>query len=206
MDPTAEFTRYLEHVGMGLGRAERKLGLKDYCTALMLPLKRKSVEPLAAAIDPLHVQSMHQSLHHFVSTSAWSDEGALQSVQSWVLPKMAAKPGALTFLIADDSGMPKQGEHSVGVARQYCGQLGKTDSCQVAVSLSIATEQASLPIKYRLYLPQSWIDEPARCEASGCAGGHTIRHQAADLTDADQPSQASRTARRRGRRRCRLWR
>ena len=167
MDPTAEFTRYLEHVGMGLGRAERKLGLKDYCTALMLPLKRKSVEPLAAAIDPLHVQSMHQSLHHFVSTSAWSDEGVLQAVQSWVLPKMAAKHSALTFLIADDSGMPKQGEHSVGVARQYCGQLGKTDSCQVAVSLSITTEQASLPIKYRLYLPQSWIDEPARCKQAG---------------------------------------
>ena len=167
MELTGEFTRYLEHVGDCLGRVERKLGLKDYCRALMLPLKRKSIEPLAAAIDPYHVQAMHQSLHHFVAASPWSDEAVLGAVQRWVLPRMLPKPEALTFLIADDSGMPKQGIHSVGVARQYCGQLGKTDSCQVAVSLSIATEHASLPIKYRLYLPESWTDDPARCKTAG---------------------------------------
>jgi SRSO17 transposase len=167
MELTREFERYLDHVGEPLGRPERRTGLKDYCSALMLPLKRKSVEPLAAAIDPLHVQSMHQSLHHFVATSAWSDQALLAGVQGWVLPRMLPSPNASTFLIADDSGMPKQGTHSVGVARQYCGQLGKTDSCQVAVSLSIATEQASLPIKYRLYLPESWTDDPQRCRDAG---------------------------------------
>jgi len=167
MELTGEFTRYLEHVGDCLGRAERKLGLKDYCSALMLPLKRKSIEPLAAAIDPYHLPAMHQSLHHFVADSPWSDEAVLGAVQHWVLPKMVSKPEAWTFLIADDSGMPKQGIHSVGVARQYCGQLGKTDSCQVAVSLSIATEHASLPIKYRLYLPESWTDDPQRCKTAG---------------------------------------
>jgi SRSO17 transposase len=160
MELTAEFTRYLEHVGEGLGRSERRLGLKDYCSALMLPLKRKSIEPLAAAIDPYHVPAMHQSLHHFVADSPWSDESVLGAVHQWVPPKMVPKPQAWTFLIADDSGMPKQGTHSVGVARPYCGQLGKTDSCQVAVSLSIATEHASLPIKYRLYLTESWTDDP----------------------------------------------
>ena len=175
MELSAQFTRYVEHVGECLGRAERKLGLKDYCAALMLPLKRKSIEPLAAAIDPFHVRAMHQSLHHFVADSPWSDEAVLGAVQGWVLPKMlpmmapkmAPKPGAWTFLIADDSGMPKQGVHSVGVARQYCGQLGKTESCQVAVSLSIATQHASLPIKYRLYIPQSWSDDPQRCRCAG---------------------------------------
>ena len=167
MEMTGEFTRYLEHVGDGLGRVERKLGLKDYCRALMLPLKRKSIEPLAAAIDPQHVRSMHQSLHHFVADSPWSDEAVLGAVQSWLLPKMASKPKESTFLIADDCGMPKQGTHSVGVARQYCGQLGKTDSCQVAVSLSVATARASLPIEYRLYLPESWTDDPLRCKAAG---------------------------------------
>ena len=171
MELSAQFTRYVEHVGECLGRAERKLGLKDYCTALMLPLKRKSIEPLAAAIDPYHVRAMHQSLHHFVADSPWPDEAVLGAVQGWVLPKMlpmmAPQPEAWTFLIADDSGMPKQGTHSVGVARQYCGQLGKTESCQVAVSLSIATEQASLPIKYPLYIPQSWSDDPQRCRCAG---------------------------------------
>ena len=167
MELTAEFTRYLEHVGDGLGRSERKLALKDYCSALMLPLKRKSIEPLAAAIDPYHVPAMHQSLHHFVADSPWSDQAVLGAVQQWVLPKMVTKPESWTYLIADDSGMPKQGVHSVGVARQYCGQLGKTESCQVAVSLSIATEHASLPIKYRLYLPESWIDDPQRRKTAG---------------------------------------
>ena len=167
MELTAEFTRFLAHVGDCLSRAEHKLGLKNYCSALMLPLKRKSIEPLAAAIDPYHVQALHQSLHHFVADSPWSDQSVLDAVQDWVLPKMAIKSQALTFLIADDSGMPKQGIHSVGVARQYCGQLGKTESCQVAVSLSVATEHASLPIKYRLYLPESWTDDPQRCKTAG---------------------------------------
>jgi SRSO17 transposase len=167
MEFTQEFTRYLEHVAAGLGRVERQLGLMDYCRALMLPLKRKSIEPLAAAIDPYHVPALHQSLHHFVAESPWSDEAVLGAVQGWVLPKMLHQPAALTFLIADDSGMPKQGIHSVGVARQYCGQLGKTESCQVAVSLSIATAHASLPIKYRLYLPQAWTADPQRCKTAG---------------------------------------
>ena len=167
MELSTQFTSYLHHVGEVMGRAERRAGLQDYCRALMLPLKRKSIEPLAAAIDPQHVRSMHQSLHHFVADSPWSDEAVLGAVQSWVLPKMTSAKDALRFLIADDTGMPKQGEHSVGVARQYCGQLGKTDNCQVAVSLSVATEHASVPIKYRLYLPQSWIDDPKRCKAAG---------------------------------------
>jgi SRSO17 transposase len=167
MELTEEFERYLEHVSEGLGRSERKTGMKNYCQGLMLPLKRKSFEPLAAAVDPYRVPALHQQLQQFVAASPWSDEGVLSRVQSWVLPKMRTERQEWVFLIADDTGLPKAGTHSVGVARQYCGQLGKTDNCQVAVSLSIATAEASLPIKYRLYLPDTWTDDPTRCEAAG---------------------------------------
>lgn len=167
VDLTKEFGDYLEHLCEGLGRTERKVGLMNYCNGLMLPLKRKSIEPLAASLDPLHVPSLHQSLHHFIADSPWADESVLSRVQSWVLPKMRLAKAPLVFLIADDSGMPKQGIHSVGVARQYCGYLGKTDNCQVAVSLSVATTQASLPVKYRLYLPTSWTEDRKRCKAAG---------------------------------------
>ena len=167
MELIEEFAKYLDHVSAGLGRSERKVGLADYCRGLMLPLKRKSFEPLAAAIDPTHVRARHQSLQHFVADSPWLDEVVLSKVQSWVLPRMMSEHKGWVFLIADDTGMPKAGTHSVGVARQYCGQLGKTDNCQVAVSLSIATAHASLPIKYRLYLPQAWTDDRTRCEKVG---------------------------------------
>lgn len=167
MEMIEEFTTYLEHVSAGVGRSERKASLRDYCQGLMLPLKRKSMEPLAAALDATHVSARHQALQQFVADSPWSDEAVLGQVQSWVLPRMVAGHKGWVFLIADDTGMPKAGTHSVGVARQYCGQLGKTDNCQVAVSLSIATAQASMPIKYRLYLPQVWIDDKARREQAG---------------------------------------
>lgn len=167
MKKSEEFLRYLEHIGSVVGRADRREQFKNYCQGLMLPLKRKSVEPLAASIDPEHVRSVHQSLHHFVADSPWSDEAVLGEINDWVLPRMNLKGSGAVFWITDDTGIPKQGTHSVGVARQYCGQLGKTDSCQVAVSLSIATEEASLPIKYQLYLPEAWTNDPARCKEAG---------------------------------------
>ena len=83
-----------------------------------------------------------------------------------VLPAMAAS-GPIEAWIVDDTGFPKKGRHSVGVARQYCGQLGKQDNCQVAVSLSVATAEASLPVAWRLYLPESWADDAARRGAAG---------------------------------------
>src|SRR5919205_1980248 len=75
--------------------------------------------------------------------------------------------GPVRAWIVDDTGLPKRGKLSVGVARQYCGQLGKRDNCQVAVTLSVATEAASLPIAYRLYLPEAWAEDPARCAMAG---------------------------------------
>src|SRR5947199_482128 len=131
----------------------------------MLPIERKSVEPLAAHTDPLHVSAKHQSLHHLVAQSEWSDKAVLKCVRNWVMPKLGAK--SRFYWIVDDSGFPKKGVHSVGVARQYCGQLGKQDNCQVAVSLSLANHYASLPLAYRLYLPQEWAGDRKRREKVG---------------------------------------
>ena len=155
------FETYLEHLCSALGHADRREGLRGYCRGLMLPLARKSVEPLAASIDPHAVQARHQSLHHFVAKSDWSDTAVLEKISSWVLPAML-RSGAERYWIIDDTGFPKKGQHSVGVARQYCGQLGKQDNCQVAVSLSLATETASLPIAWRLYLPEAWAQDAER--------------------------------------------
>jgi SRSO17 transposase len=165
MATTDDLERYTAHLGRALGHADRHTGLSDYCRGLMLPIERKSIEPMAAHVDPRQVSAKHQSLHHFVAKSDWSDELVMARILDWVLPRMDFKDGA--FWIVDDTGYPKKGKHSVGVARQYCGQLGKQDNCQVAVSLSIASEHASLPIVYRLYLPQEWAQDRQRRKKAG---------------------------------------
>jgi SRSO17 transposase len=164
-DELQEFERYMAHLSEGLGHADRNAGLRGYCTGLLSPLKRKSVEPMAAHVDPLKVRSRHQSLHHFVAEANWSDEQMLSRVCQWVVPKMDFGGGG--WWIIDDTGFPKQGKHSVGVARQYCGMLGKQDNCQVAVSVSLASETASVPVAWRLYLPQEWVDDPPRRAKAG---------------------------------------
>jgi SRSO17 transposase len=164
MSGSARFDRYLDHLSQSLGHADRVAGLKGYCTGLMMPLERKSVEPMAAGLDPGHASARHQALHHFVAKADWSDESLLGAVAAWVLPKMNLKEAVW---IIDDTGMPKKGQHSVGVARQYCGQLGKQDNCQVAVSISLASEEASLPVAYQLYLPREWADDKARRRKAG---------------------------------------
>lgn len=160
-----EFDRYLAHLGAGLGHADRQAGLRGYCTGLMAPLKRKSVEPMAAHLAPSDTRSRHQSLHHFVADSAWSDQEVLLRVAQWVVPAMDFSGGG--WWIVDDTGFPKQGRHSVGVARQYCGMLGKQDNCQVAVSVTLACQAGSLPVAWQLYLPQEWADDMARRERAG---------------------------------------
>lgn len=165
MSAAERFERYMEHLALGLGHSDRHKGLRGYCTGLMLPLERKSVEPMAASIDPLRASARHQALHHFVAKADWSDDEMLRRVAQWVVARMDLSAGA--FWIVDDTGFPKKGEHSVGVARQYCGQLGKQDNCQVAVSISLATETASLPVAYRLYLPKQWAGDRARRRQAG---------------------------------------
>ena len=144
-----------------IGHADRAGPLRDYCVGLMLPCERKSVEPMAAVTAPDRTAAQHQSLLHFVGNAGWSDEKVLAKVSAMVLPEVE-RHGPIEAWIIDDTGFPKQGRHSVGVARQYCGQLGKQDNCQVAVSLSVANRHASLPVAYRLYLPQDWAKDRAR--------------------------------------------
>jgi SRSO17 transposase len=165
MEAFKEFERFIAHLSEGLGHADRHAGLKGYCTGLMLPLARKSVEPMAASLEPQRVSARHQALHHFVAKSEWSDAALLERVRDWVAPSLGLQDGC--YWIVDDTGFPKKGRHSVGVARQYCGQLGKQDNCQVAVSLSLASTQGSVPVAYQLYLPQDWADDPVRRQAAG---------------------------------------
>jgi SRSO17 transposase len=165
MNAAKEFKQYIAHLSGGLGHADRHAGLSGYCTGLMLPLSRKSVEPMAARVDPLHASARHQALHHFVAKSEWSDTAVMARVRDWVIPSLGLDSGC--YWIIDDTGFPKKGKHSVGVARQYCGQLGKQDNCQVAVSLSLASVQGSLPVAYQLYLPKDWAADPARRKAAG---------------------------------------
>ena len=165
MDIGKEFNRYMTHLMQGLGHADRHSGLVGYCTGLMLPLSRKSVEPMAARVDPLHASARHQSLHHFIANAQWSDQQLLRHVAQWVVPLMDFSTGG--WWIIDDTGFPKKGTHSVGVTRQYCGVLGKQDNCQVAVSVSLACEQGSLPVAWQLYLPQIWAEDSARRAKAG---------------------------------------
>jgi SRSO17 transposase len=137
--------------------------LKNYCKGLLLPGERKSIEPMAARLDSENTQAMRQSLHHLVAKAPWSDDLVLEQVRNCVLPAMQ-KHGPVVAWIVDDTGFPKKGKHSVGVARQYCGQVGKQDNCRVAVSLSVATWSSSLPIAYRLYLPKEWAEDSERRE------------------------------------------
>ncbi len=162
----SRFAAFVEKLAAALGHADRVAPMKAYCTGLMLPGERKSVEPMAARVEPGRVQAAHQSLHHFVAKAAWADEAVMVAVRDLVLP-VITKTEPIRAWIVDDTGFPKKGTHSVGVARQYCGQLGKQDNCQVAVSLSVANEQASLPVAFRLYLPEAWAADPARRAKAG---------------------------------------
>jgi SRSO17 transposase len=156
---------YLEWLAQAAGHADRSEPLRNYCTGLLLDGERKSVEPMAARLAPNEVQKMHQALHHFVAHSPWNDADLLRQVRNYVLPAMQKK-GPVTAWIVDETGFVKKGQHSVGVARQYCGRVGKKENCQVAVSLSVATASGSLPIAWRLYLTEEWAGDEVRRKAA----------------------------------------
>src|ERR1700752_4396477 len=165
-DSETRFAGYVEELVGVIGHKDREGPLQDYCVGLMLPCERKSVEPMAAVTAPGRTAAQHQSLLHFVGEGRWSDERVLAKVRELVVPRMLER-GPIEAWIIDDTSFPKQGRHSVGVARQYCGQLGKQANCQVAVSLSIANHHASLPVAYQLYLPKTWAEDMARRDTAG---------------------------------------
>src|SRR5450755_2438877 len=155
------FAVYLDRMTQAAGHADRIVPMQNYVKGLLLPLERKSVEPMAARLAPGNVRQMHQWLHHIVAEAAWSDAAVLAEVRRQVLPSMTRQHPLAAWMV-DDTGFPKKGTHSVGVTRQYCGQVGKQDNCRVAVSVSVTTGQASLPLAYRLYLPEIWAQDRAR--------------------------------------------
>jgi SRSO17 transposase len=163
------FAAYIEGLAKAAGHADRDVPLKNYCTGLLLPGERKSVEPMAARLAPDNVRRMHQSLHHLVADAPWSDEAVLDAVLDSVLPAMLAR-GPVVAWVVDDTGFPKKGQHSVGVTRQYCGQVGKQENCRVAVSLSMTTETSSMPVAHRLYLPETWANDSQRRRKTGVPG------------------------------------
>src|SRR3954464_13575751 len=164
------FDDYVERLGDTLGPADRRGPLRAYATGLLLPGERESVEPMAARVDPARGGAAHHSVHHFVAKPAWDDAALLAAVRAYALPALQER-GPIRAWIVDDTGLPKKGRLSVGVARQYCGQLGKRENCQGAVTLSVASEHASLPVAYRLYLPEAWAADPARRAMAGVPGG-----------------------------------
>jgi SRSO17 transposase len=162
----SRFAAFAGSLSEVVGHRDRIGPLRDYCAGLLAGCERKSVEPLAAITAPARVSAQHQSLLHFVGKASWSDEAVLGKVRKLTLPVLE-KHGQVEAWIIDDTGFPKKGRHSVGVARQYCGQLGKQDNCQIAVSLSIANHHASFPIAYRLYLPKEWANDEDRRRRAG---------------------------------------
>lgn len=160
------FERYCDGIVDTLRHADREQPARWYIKGLMLPGGRKSVEPMAARVVPENVRSAHQSMHHLVADAPWDDAAMLSAVAGRVLPRLldAAAP---VHWIVDDTGFPKKGKHSVGVARQYCGQTGKQDNCRVAVSLSIASARGSVPVAYQLYLPREWTGDAERRARTG---------------------------------------
>jgi SRSO17 transposase len=160
------FAAYLDRLAHAAGHLDRAVPLKSYCTGLLLPGERKSVEPMAARLCPDNVRQTHQSLHHVVAHAPWSDEELLEAVRQYSLPAMQ-KQGPIVAWVVDDTGLVKKGKHSVGVTRQYCGQVGKQENCRVAVSLSLSTAEASLPVAWQLYLPEVWTEDKKRRVSTG---------------------------------------
>jgi len=162
----ARFDAYLEALSGAVGHADRRWPLEAYLTGLLLPGERKSVEPMAARIDPGHVSRAHQALHHFVASSPWDSGAVLRVAREYALAFLE-RQAPLSAWVVDETSFPKQGRHSVGVARQYCGALGKRANCQVAVSVSLANQSGSVPAGWCLYLPKEWASDEQRRKRAG---------------------------------------
>jgi SRSO17 transposase len=155
-----ELERWLAPFVAGLRREERRRWAAVYLKGLILPGERKSIEPMAAHVAPGDVQQ----LHHFLSTSPWAT-APLEDELLRQADRLVGGPEAV--LVIDDTALVKQGKHSVGVARQYCGQLGKRANCQALVSLTLAKGEVPVCVALRLFLPKAWVEDEERRAAAG---------------------------------------
>ena len=168
-----DLAAFLDVVVGALDNARRRRWCETYVRGVLLDGQRKSIEPMSVRLKKIEQgeEDYEQALQQFINQSPWDEQAVLDSLQTWV----ARQFGAEGYLILDDTGFPKQGQHSVGVARQYTGTLGKVASCQVAVTLQLATDREVLGLDARLYLPQAWADDRERCEKSGIPAGVTYQ-------------------------------
>jgi SRSO17 transposase len=152
-------------LGAGLRSETQRAAFGRYAAGLLSDLERKSIEPIAARSRPDAPDAEHQALLYFVNEAPWRDQPVRRSAALWALwPATVHSP--VRCAIIDDTGLLKQGNHSVGVTRQYTGSAGKVTNCQVAVSLTVATEQVAMPVDMTLYLPWEWtVDEGRREKA-----------------------------------------
>src|SRR5215204_2535524 len=157
---------FADDIFESLPRKDQRARGACYLRGLMLEGRRKSIEPMAQRLGDVH----YQALHHFVATSPWDWRPVRRQLAERLVK--ALEP---TAWAVDDTGFPKDGDHSVGVQRQYSGTLGKTANCQLGVSVNAVTEQASCPLDWRLFLPESWEGDTTRRAA--CQVPERVRHR-----------------------------
>src|SRR3954452_6795220 len=148
-----------------LGHRKRRVWAPAYLRGLLGPGERKSLQPMAAGRG----LKGHDQLQHFVASPAW-DDAPLRRLLVEQADALVGGPDAL--LVVDDTALPKKGERSVGVARQFCGALGKRANCQVLVSLTLARGEVPVPLGLRLFLPEAWAADPDRCTRAGVPEEH----------------------------------
>lgn len=160
-----ELTEYVESLVAGMGRPERRAAMGLYVTGLLLDGERKSIEPIAGRLvdDPSEIQGMRQRLQQAVMVANWDESELFGRIAK----KLESELLDIEAFVLDDTGFAKKGMHSVGVARQYSGTLGRIDNCQVATSLHLAGERGSGCIGLRLYLPEEWTEDRERCQKVG---------------------------------------
>lgn len=164
-DIASRFGTYIQRLADAIAHKDRVEPLVAYLSGLTLPGERKSVEPIAARIDPFRTSARHQSLLHFLGQAPWDDQEVLRVARNYAFEQMLMH-SPLRHLVIDDTGFPKKGRNSVGVANQYCGILGKNANSQVTVSISAANDIGSIPVAYRLYLPEKWANDKERRAAA----------------------------------------
>jgi len=148
-----------------MGRVTRRRWAPLYLHGLIGPDGRKSLQPLAARLG----LGGHDQLQHFIASPAW-DDAPLRRVLAGEADALVGGPDAVP--VVDDTALPQKGKLSVGVARQYCGCLGKRANCQALVSLTLARGEVPLPLGLRLFLPDEWAADPGRCARAGVPEEH----------------------------------
>jgi SRSO17 transposase len=173
-----DLDRWLEPFLAALGHKKRRLWAPLYLRGLLGPSERKSLQPMAACLG----LSGHDQLQHFIASPAW-DDALLWQVLAGQADRLVGGPRAA--LVIDDTALPKKGTLSVGVARQYCGQLGKRANCQALVSLTLAGAEVPVLVGLRLFLPEEWVGDPKRCAAAGVPEAEVVARAKGEIALAE---------------------